>query len=215
MQCFIIEGSKQARDAHILEFITLHSIKNYYTIKFEEKMLIAMVRQLIKTLSSRLPKNEKRLVLIDAQPTLEAQNALLKHLEEINNDTFLFFCISSKDLLLPTIISRCSIITVDSTMLKSDIDEVVLRRFISAVQSNQDAEALILAEMLPDIKSPKMFAELIMGLREHLIKKIYENSFDHTGKKMVQVLKAMTEMYPLISKNNVNLRLAIEAALLQ
>src|SRR3989344_5694025 len=50
--------------------------------------------------------------------TLEAQNALLKILEEPPNNTIIIITTPKKELLLPTIISRCKVIVLQEKEIK-------------------------------------------------------------------------------------------------
>lgn len=46
--------------------------------------------------------------------TIEAQNKLLKTIEEPNSDHYYFLCTPSKFLVLPTIVSRCNVVEVST-----------------------------------------------------------------------------------------------------
>lgn len=215
MLCFIVTGNQDVCDKYILEFKLKHDILDYYQITYDESMTIKQVRELIRLLAIKVGKNEKRLILIKIVPSIEAQNALLKQIEEMSDDTFLLFCLPAKDLLLPTIISRCSHIALMSTNPKFSLDPLLLERFILASYSGNDGEILNSAQILSDNKSINTLDEVIMGLRETLIKEnMKDDSNKHISNKMLYVLKKLITIYPLITKNNINLRLALENTLL-
>jgi DNA polymerase-3 subunit delta' len=74
----------------------------------ERSISIDAVRNLEHFMSLRMAGNTRRLAIIEDAHylTLEAQNALLKTLEEPPEDTFMILTASSDQLLLPTIRSR-------------------------------------------------------------------------------------------------------------
>lgn len=75
----------------------------------EEKLGIEQARQIKDFLSLKPYQGEKQaIVLLAAENlTLDAQNALLKTLEEPPGEVIVILGIASEDQLLPTILSRC------------------------------------------------------------------------------------------------------------
>lgn len=93
---------------------------------------IEQIRQLKKALIIR-PTNNQPLVAIISQAeklTEEAQNALLKTLEEPPENVFIVLCTPDEDLLLPTVVSRCQVISNLSNLSGlgnlSDLKKVLL-----------------------------------------------------------------------------------------
>lgn len=80
----------------------------------ERSISIEKVRELEQFLSRKVPGNGKRVVLIQDAHLLgtEAQNALLKTLEEPPADTTLLLTVAHEQALLPTIRSRAPALTV-------------------------------------------------------------------------------------------------------
>ena len=77
-------------------------------------IVVDQVRDVVdRRLSLRRFEGRRRFVLIDPADTMnpQAQNALLKTLEEPPDDTTLVLVASSPDALLPTIRSRCARVT--------------------------------------------------------------------------------------------------------
>lgn len=74
----------------------------------KKEIPIEAVRSLIKSLRLKQPGNTKRLVYIEQASELskEAQNALLKTLEQPNPDTYFILTVSDTSQLLPTLFSR-------------------------------------------------------------------------------------------------------------
>lgn len=80
----------------------------------EKSISIDVVRELEHFLSLRVPGNGKRLIIIEDAHllTLEAQNALLKMLEEPPQDTVLVLTAANEQALLPTIRSRLTKVSI-------------------------------------------------------------------------------------------------------
>ncbi|MDZ7726138.1 MAG: hypothetical protein U5L75_00980 [Candidatus Campbellbacteria bacterium] len=92
-----------------------------------ETFTIEIARQLKTTQVNKNRPDERRILLVNfSSITLEAQNALLKVLEEPTERTHLIFLIPHSQILLPTIRSRCR--EIDITI---EEDEVVFDHFLS------------------------------------------------------------------------------------
>src|SRR5690606_38392550 len=115
MNSIVVEGDERQRRLHIEEHIKKYAIPAYLTFTYPEKLKIAEVRAIKKQLSTRLPKDQRRIFVIEADISLEAQHALLKTLEELPEDTDIMLSVSHKDVLLPTILSRCRIVSFTTT----------------------------------------------------------------------------------------------------
>src|SRR5258708_7305110 len=86
------------------------------TFEYEKAVGIQDVRELQKKIYLKPIKSEFKAVFIDATEgiTTEAQNALLKTLEETPSDTIIIVQVQNADEILPTILSRCKIIELKS-----------------------------------------------------------------------------------------------------
>ena len=111
MYGIILKGSKVSKDQYINSYIKDNNVPIYNVLRFEESFKIADARGLVKTLNTTTTSGKNRLIVIDSNPNTEAQNALLKTLEELPDDTKIIFCGSEE--LLPTIQSRCFIKILD------------------------------------------------------------------------------------------------------
>jgi len=87
----------------------------------KQQIGIDQIRELIK--SVRTYAVNKRIIIVQPaeKMTEEAQNALLKLLEEPSDNTHLILIASDKTDILPTILSRCQIITLHRTSRTQDI----------------------------------------------------------------------------------------------
>ncbi len=165
--------------------------------EYEKAVGIGDVRELRKKIYLKPFKSDFKAVLIDATAgiTVEAQNALLKTLEEAPNDTIIILQVTSSDELLPTILSRCKIIE-----LKWEKDNIDVSKYIRILSSdNRVGEKLKLAQDLAKDKNEALdFLEnLIINSRKDLA----------TNYKLT---KAVQKFHTIIKTTNVNLRLALE-----
>ena len=90
-------------------------------------LILNQIRELIKVLNKSSFKNEPKFILIDniEYLNLNSVNALLKILEEPNEDTY-FILINNNKQILPTIKSRCldfkiSISNSQSTIISNQL----------------------------------------------------------------------------------------------
>lgn len=119
MHAYLIIGNEI--DKKIEEILARYQVKPIYTTILipSPSHGIAAVRQIRESLVIRITGiGEYRAIIIkDAHlMTTQAQNAFLKTLEEPPPDTIIILTSPKEDLMLPTIISRCTII---STQVKS------------------------------------------------------------------------------------------------
>lgn len=140
--------------------------------------------------------------------TTEAQNALLKILEEPPANTFILLGTDSIDTLLPTVISRCQTVS-----LKSDSFEITqaeredLEKFLDTMSNSGIGERLKKAEELAKDKNEAInwISKLILALREKMLNEDLDT---------LDTIKKTQQLHILLKTTNVNPRFAIENTLL-
>lgn len=120
-------------------------IKNpYYDIKIQGAnfIKISSIREIKRFLAIDFDEIKYRVILISDADLMndEAQNALLKSLEEPPNGVIFILLTSKKDKLLETIVSRCWTITFEP--LKSDEIVSILVKYFGIDESEAKATAL-------------------------------------------------------------------------
>lgn len=92
---------------------------NYHNIALpdgKKEIPIELIRSTLNKTRHKMPakKTDKRIILIEDANlmSIEAQNALLKDLEEPTESTFFIICASAESGVLPTISSRCQKISI-------------------------------------------------------------------------------------------------------
>lgn len=188
MQTRILVGTKEKQEEYLDHFKKEQEIPLYLQLSYEE-FKISDARNLQKTISLRLKQNERRLIVISS-PTIEAQQALLKTIEELPIGNYLFFLVFSIDDLLPTIQSRCHIITFDKVDSKEEvksIPEIIHKQEVTL----EDLEEALLFER----------SRVITAVKNQEVSQV-----------LLQSLKNFHKNYKLAKNNNVNKRLVLEIA---
>lgn len=129
-----LEGEHQSGKRHMSQHIAskVLDVKNiasypyFMAVDCREKVGIEEVRDTIRFLALKIPgeKKFKRCLMFLSLESLghEAQNALLKSIEEPPEDTLIIITTASKNNLLPTTVSRLSWINVRSVGLKESLE---------------------------------------------------------------------------------------------
>lgn len=180
------------------------------TLISQEKAIgIGDVREFQAKIFLKPSRGKDKGIIIDTANgiTIEAQNALLKVLEEPPQNTFILVSTSSKELLLPTIVSRCNIIDVSIIEL-TNIEE--FSNIFTTLKKKGIGERLKIAqEQSKEKDQAVVFIQgLILAAREDL-KKNLDNS-----KENFLILKKLQKGYSIVKNTNANLRLALENILL-
>lgn len=218
MQSFLIVGKdKQKVRQKALEIVRERKIDKFDSeiLEFEKQMGIPDVRLLQKDLFLKPLKSEEKAEVIFSFEglTIEAQNAFLKVLEEPPEHTIIIICVSSLEFILPTILSRCTLIKekADNVDFDSNLKNAKL---ILALKEKAIGDKLKMAQDLAKEKGSALeFLESsVYGLNEILIEnvKVSQNSKD-----IKRDLAIIQEFYNSIKNTNVNLRLALENLFLQ
>ncbi len=140
MARYILSG-RQNRNTQFSETDAFHrrivaqSHGNLWTLGGEETPEIGVesIRDLNGFLNKTLGDGDWRVVLIDGADKLNrnAANALLKRLEEPPPQTVFFLITSLSGCLLPTIRSRCQLLTL-SSLQENEVQEVLLAQNLSS-----------------------------------------------------------------------------------
>jgi len=142
--------------------------------------------------------------------TTEAQNSLLKVLEEPPANTYILIIALSKDSFLPTILSRCKVIElIDNEVKNLDEFDKILEKLLKAGLG----ERLKLAQdIAKDKDSALLWIEgLILAIRGKLKEK--QNSNADLQTYLIKIEK-LQKGYQIIKNTNANLRLALENILI-
>ncbi len=210
MKAYIIKGNQFAKDAYINKYIEENKVANYNLIKFDENLKINDSREIKKIISKNSFTSGKRLIIINGDPTIEAQNALLKILEELDDETDFIFSTNSD--LLPTIQSRSFLIKVGEIINSNDISSNT--DFVDQLFNSKNiGQNLILLDNFFKDNNIDSYSELILEMRRSLLNKLFSDNFNLNNKKY-KFLKLLNSKYPLVKINNMNPKLTAERILL-
>ncbi|HVZ66831.1 MAG TPA: hypothetical protein VG917_01085, partial [Patescibacteria group bacterium] len=200
MFTLVLSGNSEAKNDFIEKFIKDEKIPSYNIYKFADGLKISDAREVKKVLSLK-PVGGNRLIIIGEEPSVESQNALLKTIEELPDDTFFIFL--SEKLLLPTIISRVKIINVGNSLpLESTIIE--LNKNYSVSES-----ILIVDKFFSSNKGNDPYSDMILALRNKIISDLSKNNIQEVY-VYLKMIKKLFGHFSLVKFNNLNPRNAAE-----
>ena len=209
MESFIIAAKdKKIRDQRALAICKENVVDTFdiTTVERDGSIGIEEVRLLHKKLYlAPLKGKMKAIIFTDANMlTLEAQNALLKILEEPPNNTIIILTVENKNLLLPTVLSRCKIIEFKSSENQSESSD-----FLSLAEYGV-GERLKLAQDIAKNKDGAIawLENMILSLRQELIKNPSNPSLFIIHYSLFQ------KTYVTLKTTNANPRLALETLFL-
>lgn len=145
--------------------------------------------------------------------TIEAQNSLLKILEEPPNDTFIILSCSSSESLLSTIISRCRIVSIKSSINEQPSDNLSQpkadRPMAESFNYAPISSKLKLAQDVGKNKEEALLwiEKVVLGKREELIEQVTKNIATYP---CLNDLNHLNKAYKIISTTNLNPRFVLE-----
>jgi len=223
MQSLILTGGEKEREKFWQEYAKTQKISDYNIFTYI-KVKIADVREIKKKVSIKQGKSEKRLFVLSSDITLDAQNALLKTLEELPDGTQVFISIRNKDSVIPTILSRCKIVDVgfgEDILLNSTFESEIVKLVDDLIKCKMEKKdeaikiSLLLGEKIAVLKEGDM-EELIVYLRSVMLGRLLLEKFDvlEDVSFLQFLIKNLNGLMPLMSKNNLNKRITINNVLL-
>lgn len=169
----LIEGGVDAKDK-LLEDLLALGFSRMGNPDFNEIILESVGvddARSINLWASMKPIRETRKVALvcSANITVEAQNALLKTLEEPPQDTHLFFIIEKARSLLPTLLSRMHFYAAEEEHLRKDainfLDSSVAERLATVKKLSKKEDKSIMKDLTRNIEK-----EILLRSRKQKIK---------------------------------------------
>ncbi|OGE71719.1 hypothetical protein A2617_02130 [Candidatus Daviesbacteria bacterium RIFOXYD1_FULL_41_10] len=178
ISCLIVSPDISKREEEAEKRITsLELSKNHPNLLWlseEEKLGISEVRHIQEFLSLKPYQGKAQaVVILTAEKLTEpAQNALLKTLEEPNENVTILLGVSAEDQLLPTILSRCSILNPQNTST-SGVEQKFQAEIEKLIGSSME-ERFKFVEKLEERE--EFLHELIVNFRHKLLEKSLNES---------------------------------------
>jgi len=219
----IVGGTKEKREEEakkIAEVMDFSPQPDLFLIQRKETRSIGIeeIRRLEHHLSLKAcGKGLKKAIILEAQDlTLEAQNALLKTLEEPPGSSLIILTAPHASLLLPTVVSRCQI---RKLKMENEIDlqsrdyQKVREEFLALIRASR-GERAIWAEKNKKLisnrdEAKKLLSFWLASLRENLLK---------NGLRSLTALDKAKEglhLFHLLQTTNISPNLTLEYFLLK
>jgi replication-associated recombination protein RarA len=205
----IISKNQTLREAHAIELLTKQNIHqlDISFLETEGSIGIEDIRNFQKQIMLKPGKGKNKAAIIkNAQNlTREAQNALLKTLEEPPNNTYIFLTAETENTFLPTILSRTSIVKLQEEQFFDENSEEI-RQQLQNLMSESIGDKLKLAETLSADKtlSINWIEKAIHILREDMLTQQAQSAW------YIEILNSLQKTYSILKTTNVNPRFALE-----
>lgn len=215
----IIGGDNIARKKEVDKEIEKKAVSTYdiheiYPSEKTNKIGIASVKQCIRDVQlTPVEGTTKAVVFYEFQTaTREAQNALLKLIEEPDSSTIVLLTADRKESILPTIVSRCQLIS-----LSRQAEKLLDADNLYALLKASEAERFAFAEELAQDKQraseqlTSVIAELQSKLRKATIGEKNKEEIIH----LLHLIRTLERGRISLLKTNTNPRLLLENLLLE
>lgn len=214
VQSIILIGSPENQLRYISEFIEKHRFASYNIRKFSENIGIDHIRDVKKFVSFT---DSLRMVIFEGKITEEAQNALLKTIEELSEKVHIFFCPGKQNPLLETVTSRSRTIRLgEKTTRQEKNSSLKNKEFLYGFVSARDPQKTISEVFLfaQDISTQGQIEELLMSGRALLHELAFQDDM-FALKRLCILLCDLADSYSLVTTNNINKRFSVESVLLR
>ncbi|RJQ37043.1 hypothetical protein C4559_04125 [Candidatus Microgenomates bacterium] len=225
MQSFIVSSrdSKKTQD-YALKICLDEKISNFDITIVEPIITKSIGIEEIRNIQKRIfltpvkSKTKAFIIKNSESLTIEAQNAFLKILEEPPQNTFIILTVTDKNILLPTIISRCKVIEIKEELVSLSKEEALENMdYLTNLLKAGAGERLKLAQDMGKTKEEAIenLKKMIIALRELMLNN-YSNSIkttlnsDSIGVNSKDILIALNKTYTILSTTNANPRLTLE-----
>jgi DNA polymerase-3 subunit delta' len=200
-------------DNYIQTLANKLKISEFENIVINPKISIGIdqVREISKIMSIKPNLSDNRLfIILDFdKATIEAQNALLKVLEEPNIHNYFLLVTNNIETVIPTIKSRC-VLKIDKTINYFDDykSEENGKIFLEIINSN-DADKIKF--VTAKFKTKQEAEKFLMEMSIFISKMLEQQNFDDmkNKKNFAKILNNIQKASQLL-KNNINLKLVMD-----
>ena len=221
----IFGGSKDQREQKIIDIINQEEAKTFEKIRDvdnksdifivrlkegEKSIGISQTREGTNFLNEKpFSYNKKFLIILNSEKlTTQAQNSLLKTLEEPPSYALILISSKTQNSLLDTIVSRCRLISMKQVnKLDEEIEETVSFKKIKKMTPGERLD--LCAEISKEEKEAvlEILERWVEESREGMLKSPNDISY-------LKNIKRILEVKNDLENSNVNVRLSLEALLL-
>jgi len=184
-------------------------------LTFEKAIGIEDIRNFLKQVILKPIRSKTKAVVLDGSKglTTEAQNALLKILEVPPDNTIIYITVPNKNLVLPTVLSRCKIIELkDKSIDLSKQETTQYLNILVSLPSSGIGEKLKLAQDIAKNKDEVIpwLERIILVARKVLIENIKNKNDPYLISQYLNILVSINKTHVILKTTNVNPRLALE-----
>lgn len=144
--------------------------------------------------------SDKCIVIQSNTFTIEAQNALLKTLEEPAQNTHIFIISSQAGNVLPTVTSRCQLVNIESEQFSADL-EIRVEKFLHSDITERNAVITEVLSSEDGVMNSILFTNC-------LLKKIWEKK--EKSLEVVRISEKISEMSQLLNSRGGSPKLILE-----
>ena len=202
MTSFLLIGDSEKCTNYINNYILKESIRPYEIEEYSDKILIEHARQIIHSISR---VSSKKLILLRNEITIEAQNALLKNIEELPQSCTLMICSNSSGDLLSTIQSRCFMINLGQELSTDTNISVAITSYINGKIDGW--------RLIDEIETSGIVNHDTNNLLQQLRSLVIDLKVTEK-QRVFNFCKKLLFYTSLLEKNNVNKRIVLEKVFL-
>lgn len=210
MESLLLLSKDQTKlQAYLKQFCLDHAISQFdQTLVSEEGSIgVEIIRKLQEKIFLKPFQSKEKVIIFEKAQnlTIEAQNALLKILEEPPAHTYIILCAFQEDILLPTILSRCHIIHLEEKRKDMSLsDKEFYEKDLTILLSGTIGEKLQLVETVAKDKQEAFWLEQIIHVARNQM-------LDNEEKQLfLPVLKHLQQAHKEITTTNVSARVILE-----
>lgn len=210
MQSILIVGEKEKVREEAEKICRENKISRFdkEVIESEKAVGIEEIRKLQERLFLTPVEGKLKAVVLEAffGMTTQSQNAFLKLLEEPPAHALILILTSSLDFVLPTILSRCSLINVEQKQTLTAAETAENLQIIEELKNQGVSNGLKIAQ--DNGKDREIALEFLEKLIISAESSVGNKKFE--DRQLLQILKALQKTYTIIKSTNVNPRFALE-----
>jgi len=199
MNNLFLVGDRASVNGYIDNYLKQNFFTPFEIEYFDDPVKIGDARDIKNVLSYKMPT--KKIFIFRNSCTTEAQNALLKNIEDAVDNVFFIFSSVKEDSLLPTVRSRCLVVRLSSDLTSS----VKITELIKNV-SERDNDWAAIDDLITFLDDHDL-EDIVPALRQLLLASIDQ-------KNVTRYFHYCKKSLPLISlskTNNMNRKIVIES----
>ncbi len=202
MNNIFLVGDNTAINEYVDNYLKENLFTPFEIEYFDDPIKIENARAIKNDLSYKVPT--KKIFIFRNTCTIEAQNALLKNMEEAPDNVYFLFSSSQEDTLLQTVRSRCVLVRLTT---QTTVSEKIADLVKNICESNNDW--LKIDELVASLEDGNL-DDLIMAMRQLLLANIDQVNVS----SYFQYCKRSLPLISLTKTNNINHKIMIESIFL-